>query len=99
MVVLYSGKPTESDHNTNQRLCRCNVTYAFYTASVILPYVETIHKRVEVRMEEADAESPYKYTDFSQELWELRVPLEDGNPQAGKKDVHAFDSCIPNLTG
>jgi hypothetical protein len=50
-------------------------------------------------MEEADAESPYKYTDFSWELWELCVPLEDSNPQAGKKDVNAFDSCVPNLTG
>jgi hypothetical protein len=65
MVVLYGGKPTESDCNTIQRLCRCNITYAFHTASVILPYVETIHKQVEVWMEEADAKSPYKYTDFS----------------------------------
>jgi hypothetical protein len=27
------------------------------------------------------------------------VPLEDDDPQAGKGDVFAFDSCIPNLSG
>jgi hypothetical protein len=27
------------------------------------------------------------------------VPLEDDNPQAGKGDIFAFNSCVPNLSG
>jgi hypothetical protein len=80
MVVLYSGKPMESDRNTIQRLRRCNVIYAYSIASEILPFVETIHKQVEVQMEDADAPRPFKFMDFSQELRELRVPLEDDDP-------------------
>jgi len=65
MVVLYGGKPTESDRNTIQRLRRCNVIYSYSMASVTLPFVETIHKRVEVRMEDETSSLPYKFTDLS----------------------------------
>jgi hypothetical protein len=65
MVVLYGGKPTELDRNTIQHLRRCNVIYAYSIASEILPFVKTIHKRVEVRMENATAPLPFKFTDFS----------------------------------
>ena len=65
MVVLYGGKPTESDRNTIQHLHQCNIIYAYSIASKILPFVETIHKRVEVWMENATAPRPFKFTDFS----------------------------------
>jgi hypothetical protein len=65
MVVLYGGKPTESDRNTIQRLRHCNVIYAYSIASEILLFVETIHKRVKVRMENATAPLPFKFMDFS----------------------------------
>jgi hypothetical protein len=99
MVVLYGGKPTESDRNTIQRLRQCIIIYPYSIASKIFLFVETIHKQVEVWMEDADAPCPFKFMDFSQVLRELRVPLEDNNPRAGKGDIFAFDSCIPNLSG
>ncbi len=99
MVVLYGGKPTESDRNTIQHLHQCNVIYAYSITSEILPLIETIHKQVKVWVEDATAPCPFKFTNFSQELRELHVPLEDNDPQAGKGDVVAFDSCIPNLSG
>ncbi len=99
MVVLYDGKPTESDHNTIQCLRQCNIIYSYSIASKILPFVETVHKQVKVWIEDVTDPYPFKFTDFSQELWELRVPLEDNNPQAGKGDVFAFDSYVPILLG
>jgi hypothetical protein len=65
MVVLYGGKPTESDRNTIQPLRQCNVIYAYSIASKIIPFVETIHKQVVVWLEDADAPCPFKFTDFS----------------------------------
>jgi hypothetical protein len=65
MVVLRGGKPTELDHNTIQRLRRCNMIYAYSIASEILLFVKTIHKRAEVWMENATAPLPFKFTDFS----------------------------------
>jgi hypothetical protein len=65
MVVLYGGKPTELDRNTIQRLRRCNVIYAYSIESEVLPFVETIHKRVKVQMENTTAPLPFKFMDFS----------------------------------
>jgi hypothetical protein len=65
MVVLFGGKPTESNRNIIQRLHRCNVTYAYSIASEVLPFVETIHKQVKVWMEDATGPHPFKFTDLS----------------------------------
>jgi hypothetical protein len=48
LVVLYGGKPTESDRNTLQHLRRCHVMYVNNIATEVLPYVEMLHKWVEV---------------------------------------------------
>jgi hypothetical protein len=48
LVVLYGGKPIELDQNTLQCLRWCHVIYVDNIATEVLPYVEMLHKWVEV---------------------------------------------------
>jgi hypothetical protein len=48
LVVFYGGKPTELDWNTLQCLHRCYVIHVNNIATEVLPYVEMLHKWVEV---------------------------------------------------
>jgi hypothetical protein len=85
LVVLYGGKPTESDQNTLQRLHWCHVIYVNNIATEVLPYVEMLHKRVEVQMEDSLEAPPHKFTDLCREVLEIVAVLPPDDPWYGTK--------------
>ncbi len=95
LVVLYGGKPTELDCNTSQRLRWCHVIYADNITTEIIPYVEILHKRVEVWMEDSSIAPPYKFMDLCREVLSILAVLAPDNPWYGKKEVFSFDAIIP----
>jgi hypothetical protein len=75
-----------------QLLQRVNVMYMDNLAHMILPYIETVHKRVEIDM--ADGSKPkHKFTDLSREFMWLSSTDADG------KEVPLFDVIIPIISG
>jgi hypothetical protein len=68
MVVMFEGKTTDGDRVTLQRLWRCNVVYGNKLDSVIIPNIVTVHKRMEVRMEDMETRAPIKFTSLNREL-------------------------------
>jgi hypothetical protein len=73
MVVMFGGKPTDSDGVTMQRQRRCNVMYHNRMTQVIIPYMATVHKRVEVQMEDPSVKPPYKFTDLCREVMRIKT--------------------------
>ena len=76
MIVMYNGRETGNDCFTMQCLQRVNVMYMDNLAHMILTYIETIHKWVEIEM--ADGSKPkHKFTNLSREfMW---LSLTDAN--------------------
>ncbi len=72
MIVNFNGQSTDSDRVTMQRLRRVNVIYAYHLSSAIIPDVATVHKRVEVEMEDG-SRAPYKFTDLLREAMALKI--------------------------
>ncbi len=98
MVVLFGRKPTQFDQTTIQLLLWCTIVYSNSITSQILPFIEMIHKQVEVRMEDTSFAPPYKYTDLRREILALLVEIPRDDPRQGK-DVFAFDAVVPIRSG
>jgi hypothetical protein len=108
MVVLFGGKPADSNRVTMQPQCRCNVMYQHRMSWVIIPYVVTVHKRVKVQMEDQSVKPPYKFTDLCWEVMRIMTqvihqPLPRGNenqdPSPDGREGYVFDAIIPILLG
>jgi hypothetical protein len=92
MVVMFNGRPTDSDRITMQWLRRINVVHAYMTSSSTLPHVITVHKQVEMEMEDG-SKPPHKFTNLCREVMGLTSPTADGPP------VPLFDAIIPIVSG
>jgi hypothetical protein len=57
-VVNFNGQPTDSNRVTMQRLRRAKVIYAYHLSSAVILDVATVHKWVEVEMEDG-SRPPY----------------------------------------
>ncbi len=95
MVVMFEGKTTDGDRVTLQRLQRCNVVYGSKLDSVIIPNIMTVHKCVEVRMEDMETRAPIKFTSLTREFLMLADPVLSAKGEV----VYAFDAIIPILMG
>jgi hypothetical protein len=89
---MFNNRPTVSNLITMQRLCRVNVVHAYMTSSSILPHAITVHKRVEIEMEDG-SKSLHKFTNLCQEVMWLTSPAADGPP------VLLFDAIIQIVSG
>jgi hypothetical protein len=98
MVVLFGGKPTQSDQTTIQILHWCTVVYSDSITSQVVPFIEMIYKQVEVWMEDTSVAPPYKYTDLRREIFALLVEIVKDNSWHGK-DTFAFDAVVPVCSG
>jgi hypothetical protein len=76
MVVNFNGQPTDSERVTMQRIWWVNVIYAYHLCSAVISDVATVHKWVEVEMEDG-SRPPYKFTDFLREAMALMVTGND----------------------
>jgi hypothetical protein len=92
MVVMFNGRPTDSNCVTMQRLCRVNVVHAYMTSSSTLPHVVTIHKRVKIEMEDS-SKLPHKFTNLCREVMWLTSLAADG------PSIPLFDAIIPIVSG
>ncbi len=95
MVVMYNGRVTDGDRVMLQRLWQCNVVYSNKLDSIVVPNIITVHKCVEVRMEDTNRKPPHKFTDLGREF----MMLADPTPSDSVAVVYAFDAIIPILTG
>jgi len=95
MVVMYNGRVTDGDRCTLQRLRRCNVVYNDKLDSVVIPNIVTVHKRVEVRMEDTGIRAPHKFTSLNREFMMLSDPILSAKGEV----VYAFDAIIPIIVG
>jgi hypothetical protein len=95
MVVMFNGRVTDGDHVTLQRLQRCNIVYSNKLDSIVISNIVTVHKRVEVRMENMETRAPHKFTSLNREF----MMLADPNLSAKGEVVYAFDAIIPILMG
>jgi hypothetical protein len=68
-------------------------------ATEVLPYVEMLHKWVEVRMEDSLKAPPHKFTDLCREVLEIIVVLPPDDPWYSRKVVFAYDAIVPVCTG
>jgi hypothetical protein len=75
MVVMFNGRVTDGDCVTLQRLRQCNVVYSNKLDSVVIPNIVTVHKRVEVRMEDMGTRAPHKFTSLNREFMMLADPI------------------------
>ena len=92
MVIMYNGRATENDRVTMQRLRRVNVMYSFMLAYTVLPSIVTVHKRVEMEMEDG-SKPPHKFTDLCREFMGLDAPDKDGKAHT------LFEAIIPIVSG
>jgi hypothetical protein len=95
MVVMFEGKTTDGDRVTLQWLRQCNVVYDDKLNSVIIPNIVTVHKRVEVRMEDKETRAPIKFTSLNREFMMLADPVLSAKGEM----VYAFNAIIPILMG
>jgi hypothetical protein len=95
MVVMYNGRVTDGDRVMLQWLWQCNVVYSDKLDSIVVPNIVTVHKRVEVRMEDTNRKPPHKFTDLGREF----MMLADPTPSDSGEVVYAYDAIIPILTG
>jgi hypothetical protein len=95
MVIMYNGRVTDGDRVTLQWLWQCNVVYSNKLDSIVVPNIVTVHKRVEVRMEDTNRKPPHKFTDLGREF----MMLADPTPSNSGAVVYAFDAIIPILMG
>jgi hypothetical protein len=92
MVVMFNGRPTDSNCTTMQQLHHVNVVHAYMISSTILSHVITIHKQVKIEMEDG-SKPPHKFTNFCREVMWPTSPAVDGPP------VPLFDAIIPIVSG
>jgi hypothetical protein len=75
MVLMFNGRVTDGDHATLQRLQQCNIVYSNKLDSIVIPNIVTVHKRVEVRMENMETRAPHKFTSLNREFMMLTDPI------------------------
>ena len=93
MVVMFNGRPTDSDRVTMQRLRRVNVMYLYYLSHTYLPNIAVVHKQVKVEM--ADGSKPlHKFTDLCREFMMLTL-----STSSEAKPAYLFDAVILILSG
>ncbi len=93
MIVMFNGRPTESDCVTMQHLWRVNVMYSYMLAHTLVPNIGVIHKQVEVEMADGSAH-PHKFTNLCHEFMMLTRRASEGD-----KVVFLFDAVIPIVSG
>ena len=95
MVIMFNGRVTDGDRVTLQRIWQCNVVYSNKLDSVVILNIVTVHKRVEVRMEDVGTRAPHKFTSLNREFMMLADPILSAKGEV----VYAFDAIIPILMG
>jgi hypothetical protein len=95
MVIMFNGKVTDGDPFTLQQLWQCNVVYSDKLNSVVIPNIVTVHKRVEVQIEDIGIMAPHKFTSLGREF----MMLVDSILSAKGEVIYAFDAIIPILMG
>jgi hypothetical protein len=95
MIIMFNGRVTDGDCVTLQRLWQCNVVYSNKLESIVIPNIVTVHKRVEVHMEDMGTRAPHKFTSLNREF----MMLTDHILSAKGEVVYAFDAIIPILMG
>ncbi len=93
MMVMFNGRPTESDWVTIQRLWRVNVMYSYMLPHTLVPNIAVVHKQVEVEMADGSA-PPHKFTNLCREFMMLT-----GKALEGDKVMFLFDAVIPIVSG
>ena len=82
--------------------------YHHRMSQVIIPYVATVHKRVEVQMEDQSVKPPYKFTDLCREVMRIETQVihqpspggnENQDPSPDGRERYVFDEIIPILLG
>ena len=66
--------------------------YSFMLAYTVLPSIVTVHKRVEMEMEDG-SKPPHKFTDLCREFMGLDAPDKDGKAHT------LFKAIMPNVSG
>jgi hypothetical protein len=79
--------PTDSDWVILQHVHQCNVVYAYTLSNVIWRNIVTVHKQVEIEMEDKSA-PPHNFTGLCREVMGLKVTEKDGT------SYFAFDAII-----
>jgi hypothetical protein len=67
-----------------QHLCHVNVIHPYMISHVVIPNIATLHKRVEIELEDG-SKLPHKFTDLCQEFMWLSFPSTD--PQTPPKSL------------
>jgi hypothetical protein len=93
MIVMFNGRPTESDWVMMQHLWRVNVMYLYMLTHTLVPNIAVIHKQIEVEMADGNA-PPHKFTHLCCEFMMLT-----GKALEGDKVVFLFDAVIPIVSG
>jgi hypothetical protein len=95
--VWQETNPVQSNHNTTPTMVHRGLLRLYH--SQVLPFIEMIHKRVEVWMEDTSVAPPYnKYADLRREILALLVEIPKDDLQHGK-DMFAFDAIVPVCSG
>ncbi len=95
MVVMFNGRVTDGNHVTLQLHWQCYVVYSNKLNSVVIPNIVTVHKRVEVRMENMETRAPHKFTSLNREFMMLADPILSAKGEV----MYVFDAIIPILIG
>jgi hypothetical protein len=95
MVIMFNGKVINGDCVTLQQLWQCNVVYSDKLDSVVIPNIVTVHKCVEVQMEDIGIRAPHKFMSLGREVMMLADPIFSAKGEV----VYAFDAIIPILMG
>jgi hypothetical protein len=93
MIVMFNGRPTESDWVMMQHLQRVNVMHLHMLAHTLVPNIAVVHKQVEVEMADGSA-PPHKFTNLCHEFMMLT-----GRASEGGREVFLFDAVIPIVSG
>jgi hypothetical protein len=95
MVVMFNGSVTDGDCVTLQRLWQCNIVFSNKLDSFVIPNIVTVHKCVEVHMEDMGTRALHKFTSLNREFMMLADPILSAKGEV----VYAFDAIIPILMG
>jgi hypothetical protein len=88
MVVMYKVRVTDSDRITMQQLHWANVIHAYMVSHTVLPNIATVHKHVEIKME--DKSKPlHKFIDLCRKFMWLK------SSQEGESPKFLFGAIIP----
>jgi hypothetical protein len=92
MVIMYNGRVTDSNCVTLQQLHRVNVVHAYMMSHTVLPNIATVHKWVEIEME--DKSKPlHKLTDLCCKFMWLK------SSHKGESPKFLFNAIIPIVSG